>query len=105
MDQDLIVNDMLIYIGTLLVAAAMFTFIGLCFLGCLLVGLAARSLQLAALRLSRAVTRQWIGWRGTGIRAEGSPASTGSASWQATTADPAGAVVPAPASEAVRLAE
>lgn len=64
MNQDMITNELLVYAGTLLVAATMFAFILLSFLGCLLAGLAFRGLQLTVLTLSAAVVRQWSSWRG-----------------------------------------
>ncbi len=100
MYQDLIVNDLLIYVGTLLVAASMFAFIALCFLGCLLVAIVARSLQLAALKLAGAVRRQWAGWRIGGDRLIGQ--ETG---WHGEGSEPANLPVPAPTTEAIRLAE
>ncbi|WP_434616090.1 hypothetical protein [Arthrobacter sp. A5] len=62
MDQYLTVNDLLVYSGTLLIAAAMFAIIGVAFLGCLLLALAARGLQWASLKLTDAVLRQWAEW-------------------------------------------
>lgn len=100
MYQDLIVNDLLIYVGTLLVAAAMFAFIALCFLGCLLVAIAARALQLAALKLAGAVHRQWAGWRIAGGGLIGQDAGR-----YGEGSEPAGLPVSAPTTEAIGLAE
>jgi hypothetical protein len=105
MDQNLIVNDMLIYIGTLLVAAAMFAFIGLCFIGLLLVGLAARGLQLVALKLGQAVARQWTGLRGQGSVDQANQEGAQPAFRAAEMAESAGTAIPGPTTEAVRLAE
>ena len=105
MYQDLIVNDMLIYVGTLLVGAAMFAFIGLCFIGLLLTGLAARALQLAALKLAQAVARQWAGLRGPAGPLQGSLDSTESTLRHGDLDEPSGVPVPGPTTEAVRLAE
>ncbi len=66
MDQYLTVNDLLVYSGTLLIAAAMFAVIAVAFLGCLLVAFAARALQLVSLKLTNAVLRQWAEWHGHG---------------------------------------
>ncbi|MBG0740778.1 hypothetical protein IV500_15490 [Paeniglutamicibacter antarcticus] len=79
MDQYLNINDLLIYSGTVLIAVMMFAVIGVSFLGCLLLALAARALQCASLALTGAVVAQWSGWRAGSAAAPG-PATVAGAS-------------------------
>jgi hypothetical protein len=57
-DNSAFINDMILYVTTLLVAVAMFAFMLLAFLATVLLVLSGRGLQLALWRLASAARRQ-----------------------------------------------
>ncbi|WP_026556195.1 hypothetical protein [Arthrobacter sp. 35W] len=60
MDNPILVNDLLVYSGTLLIGVLIFAVIAVSFLGMLLVALAARGVQMAVVPLAYALRRPWV---------------------------------------------